>query len=219
MKYLSPPPPKIDYYDLTKMWYDSAMNSLFDEIIYWKAIEQFDSALLYSQKALQQNKSDFLASEQIKTIRSVSRKGKEYAEYLMGFKDPFEQYIVKSDTDSWDDGSDIFYLMGSISRDQQQYSKAIRYFNAYIWSDPTCESCAQMYSDLGYCQFVLGDYKAAKKSLDKAVKLKPGAAEAYYYLGKSNIILGYKEDGCDDLSKAGELGFLDAYEAMKKYCY
>jgi tetratricopeptide (TPR) repeat protein len=42
--------------------------------------------------------------------------------------------------------------------------------------------------------------------------------DAYYWRGLAKIELGYKESGCLDLSKAGELGYSEAYEAIKKYC-
>jgi hypothetical protein len=39
-----------------------------------------------------------------------------------------------------------------------------------------------------------------------------------YVRGLSKIILGQKDSGCLDLSKAGELGYDRAYEAIEKYC-
>lgn len=42
--------------------------------------------------------------------------------------------------------------------------------------------------------------------------------DAYYWRGLAKIQIGQKESGCLDLSKAGELGFKEAYEAIKKYC-
>ena len=38
----------------------------------------------------------------------------------------------------------------------------------------------------------------------------------YFYFSK--LKLGQKESGCLDLSRAGELGYNEAYEAIKKYC-
>jgi len=32
------------------------------------------------------------------------------------------------------------------------------------------------------------------------------------------MLLGQKDSGCLDLSKAGELGYFKAYETIKKYC-
>ena len=41
---------------------------------------------------------------------------------------------------------------------------------------------------------------------------------AYYNRGLAKIQLGQKDSGCLDLSKAGELGYVEAYEAIKQYC-
>lgn len=42
--------------------------------------------------------------------------------------------------------------------------------------------------------------------------------EAYFWRGLALIQIGKKESGCLDLSKSGEMGFLQAYESIKKYC-
>jgi hypothetical protein len=34
----------------------------------------------------------------------------------------------------------------------------------------------------------------------------------------TKILLGLTNSGCLDLSKAGELGYKEAYEMIKKYC-
>jgi len=41
---------------------------------------------------------------------------------------------------------------------------------------------------------------------------------AYYHRGLAKILLGQKDNGCLDLSKAGELGSAKAYEAIKNFC-
>lgn len=44
------------------------------------------------------------------------------------------------------------------------------------------------------------------------------SSKAYFARGICNNFLGLKENGCLDLSKAGELGHEEAYEAIKEYC-
>ena len=53
---------------------------------------------------------------------------------------------------------------------------------------------------------------------NKAIELKPNYAKAYYGRGLDKIGLGQKDNGCLDLSKAGELGSAYAYEAIKSGC-
>ena len=64
----------------------------------------------------------------------------------------------------------------------------------------------------------LGDHKGAIQDYNKAIELNPNYALAYGLRGLSKIKLGQKDSGCLDLSKAGELGFMDAYDAIKEYC-
>ena len=59
---------------------------------------------------------------------------------------------------------------------------------------------------------------AIKESSNRASCSKSKVADAYYYRGLAKIILHQKDNGCLDLSKAGELGFYQAYDEIKKYC-
>ena len=54
--------------------------------------------------------------------------------------------------------------------------------------------------------------------MNKAIELNPKNSGAYYARGLAKIVLGQKDSGCLDLSKAGELGFVDTYEAIKQFC-
>jgi len=49
------------------------------------------------------------------------------------------------------------------------------------------------------------------------IKINHGNAEAYYLRGCVKLNLGKKKSGCDDLKKAGELGYLETYVVIKKY--
>lgn len=46
----------------------------------------------------------------------------------------------------------------------------------------------------------------------------PNDAETYYKRGLLEINVDQKEKGCNDLSKAGGLGFIKSYDAIKLYC-
>ena len=51
----------------------------------------------------------------------------------------------------------------------------------------------------------------------KAIELNPEFGEAYYNRGLVQIFMKNTRKGCLDLSKAGELGIENAYEALKHY--
>lgn len=69
----------------------------------------------------------------------------------------------------------------------------------------------------GELEYYLGNYNESVKAMTNSLNLSK-RANSYYYRGLSNIKLGKKSDGCFDLSKAGELGELKAYDEINKYC-
>lgn len=79
--------------------------------------------------------------------------------------------------------------------------------------------------DVAYIHFNLGNlyclatrHVEAIESYGEAVKLYPQMGDAYYNRGLVLIYLKDKEKGCIDLSRAGELGVVDAYSVINKYC-
>ena len=64
----------------------------------------------------------------------------------------------------------------------------------------------------------MGEYKSAIEDLNRAIELEPEFAEAYFNRGLTKIFLDDVEGGAMDLSKAGELGILGAYNIIKRYC-
>ena len=79
--------------------------------------------------------------------------------------------------------------------------------------------------DLPYIWYNLGNLYClssepveAIESYDKAIRLYPYLADAYFNRGLVLIYVKDKEKGCIDLSRAGELGLSDAYGVIAKYC-
>jgi len=77
---------------------------------------------------------------------------------------------------------------------------------------------AENYLDKGVDKYNKGDYSGAIQDFNKAIELDPNDAEAYGGRGLAKILLGQKDSGCLDLSKAGELGYSQAYDAIKQVC-
>lgn len=63
------------------------------------------------------------------------------------------------------------------------------------------------------------DYNSAILDYSQAIKLEPELAEAYFNRGLTFIYLDQIDNGCGDLSKAGELGIKSAYGVIKRFCY
>ena len=80
------------------------------------------------------------------------------------------------------------------------------------------QKTAEDYFNSGNAKANLKDYKGAIEDFNKVIELNPKDAFAYNNRGLAKIDLGQKDSGCLDLSKAGELGFAEAYESIKEFC-
>ena len=74
------------------------------------------------------------------------------------------------------------------------------------------------YYNRAYIKSLVNDLPGAIYDYGQAISLNKEFQEAYYNRGLINIYLNETEKGCQDLSKAGELGLREAYFAISKYC-
>ena len=81
-----------------------------------------------------------------------------------------------------------------------------------------CSQTSEDFFEKGIAKSNLGDYKGAIQDYNKAIELNPNYVLAYNNRGISKIALGQKVSGCLDLSKAGELGAIQAYDMIKQFC-
>lgn len=72
------------------------------------------------------------------------------------------------------------------------------------------------YFNRGNLRCAQRDYRAAVIDYNEAIRRKPDFAEAYFNRGLTRLYLGDTERGIADLSKAGELGIIDAYSIIKR---
>lgn len=100
---------------------------------------------------------------------------------------------------------------------------------------------ALAYTKRGNVKISQEKYKEAISDLNKAIELQPELAEAYYQRGLAKTSMYYNEllaalekgeaeknaeerlsdkldAGCLDLSKAGDLGYSDAYIVIEQFC-
>jgi tetratricopeptide (TPR) repeat protein len=64
----------------------------------------------------------------------------------------------------------------------------------------------------------MGQYLSALSDFNAAATMKPGIAEVWYYRGLTRIELNERRAGCEDLSKAAELGHEMALDSKEVYC-
>jgi tetratricopeptide (TPR) repeat protein len=81
--------------------------------------------------------------------------------------------------------------------------------------------------DSGFCyawynraapKIALNDFNAALNDLNQAVECDSTLGEAYFNQGLLLILLHENDAACIKLSKAGELGVLESYPVIKRYC-
>ena len=72
------------------------------------------------------------------------------------------------------------------------------------------------YFNRGNIRCLQKDYRTALNDYNEAIKRNPDFAEAYFNRGLTRLYLGDTNRGIEDLSKAGELGMVDAYSIIKK---
>ena len=131
---------------------------------------------------------------------------------MIAFIASFESNVQTLTMD--DKGNTRARVREQVSR-EYDYSEALR----------DMESAAALLPSFPYIQFNLGNlyslssrFVEAIDSYDKAIRLYPWMASAYFNRGLVLIYLKDKEKGCIDLSRAGELGVDDAYGVIGKYC-
>jgi len=62
------------------------------------------------------------------------------------------------------------------------------------------------------------EFLSAAADYTKIISLQPDNGNAYYNRGICYANINLKDSACDDLNRAGELGFFEAYEVIRKFC-
>jgi len=108
----------------------------------------------------------------------------------------------------------VFIFRGSAKMRLQDYYGAEKDFKAGIKLDER-EAYYMAYGEM------LSNMKRHQDALNifnKVLSTNPSSGDGYYLRGITRINLRDKIGGCQDLSKAGELGIEDAYRIIKENC-
>ena len=77
---------------------------------------------------------------------------------------------------------------------------------------------AASYEGRGRSKFALHDFRGAVEDFSIVISLTTNSGNIYFLRGLSKFFLNQKASSCQDFSKAGELGYAEAYDAIRKYC-
>ncbi len=121
------------------------------------------------------------------------------------------------------DYADAYNNRGTAKYNIQDYNGAIEDYNKAIQLNPDYAIklnpwVARAYNKIGEILLELYSYNIAIANFNQAIQLNPNYAEAFYNRGFAKRELKDKYGACADYSKAGELGYSDAYTKIKKYC-
>jgi len=95
------------------------------------------------------------------------------------------------------------------------YEDVIKDYESVIYMNP---KFIFAWFNMGNTKVKKKDYLGAIEAYSKAIELEPEYAEAYFNRGLTRIFLNDLDGGSLDLSKAGELGLVEAYNVIKRYC-
>lgn len=111
--------------------------------------------------------------------------------------------------------ADAFFSRGNVKMKLQDYYGAIADYTSAIGVN---ENYIEAYFNRGKAKQFLQAYEDAINDCSKIIQLHPKNIDAYFMRGILRIDFGDTKNGCLDLSKAGELGDLKAYEMIKEKC-
>ncbi|HYG19712.1 MAG TPA: tetratricopeptide repeat protein [Ohtaekwangia sp.] len=111
--------------------------------------------------------------------------------------------------------ADAFYARGNVKMKLQDYYGAIDDYSSAIRIN---ENYIEAYFNRGKAKQFLLAYEDAINDCSKILTINPKNVDAYYMRGILRINFGDMKNGCLDLSKAGELGDLKAYETIQEKC-
>lgn len=96
----------------------------------------------------------------------------------------------------------------SLEKVIQDYNKAIKLDSRFAFA----------YYNRGYVKTINGNFHRAIDDFSEVIKLMPNFSEAFYNRGLLLLYLKERDLGCNDLSRAGELGLSASYNLLKRYC-
>jgi tetratricopeptide (TPR) repeat protein len=111
--------------------------------------------------------------------------------------------------------ADAYFARGNVKMRLQDYYGAIEDYTAAIGVN---ENYVEAYFKRGKAKQLLLAYEDAINDVTKIIQINSKSIDAFYMRGILRIDFGDMKNGCLDLSKAGELGDLRAYEVIKEKC-
>lgn len=111
--------------------------------------------------------------------------------------------------------ANLFNDKNALTPSKQAIQQILNDYSKCIKENPTFSFA---YFNRGNIKFQQEKYIDAIEDFSLAINANPSFAEAYFNRALILLVLENREQACKDLSKAGELGLLQAYDVIAKYC-
>lgn len=117
----------------------------------------------------------------------------------------------------------VSFKMGNLGNENKDLHKSTNYsYNEAIDKLRDIEielpDLAVIPYNIGNTYLLTEELELAVNEYTNAIKIEPRFPEAWFNRGLVKLIKGEKQDGCIDISKAGELGLNEAYSLIQKFC-
>ena len=109
--------------------------------------------------------------------------------------------------------TDAFFARGTAYMKSNQWSLAENDFSNVLTGHPDHFGALQ---NRAIVRGNIGDFQGALQDLNAAVRIDPTVPSTFYLRGIALFELGL--DGCDDLQKALDMGYVKSKEAIRHYC-
>lgn len=194
-------------YDRSLAYLNAAINENTD---YYKGY--YNRGLLYAQtNRMQEALADFTKAIDLKQYPKayVARANVYYTlhDYTKAIADA--EAALKAEPQN----VKALYVIATSYDDQNELNQALDYYNKALYFS---NDNPLFYLRRAILYGKLQNLRACLNDLDTATGLDPGFAEAYYWKGVAKANL--KENPCNDLKKAVDMGFVAAVPALKNYC-
>ena len=183
---------------------------LFLRALYDNAGKQFNSSQAYYTAAIDESEGTAGVDGMYRSFYLMNR-GVLRAE-MIDFISSIESNVQVLSMD--DSGNTRARVKDQVVR-QYDYSDAVNDMNQ---AKEIVPDLPYVYYNLGNLYCLSAEHIASIENYTKAISLWPYMGDAYFNRGLVLIYLKDKEQGCIDLSRAGELGVEEAYGVIKKYC-
>jgi len=193
-------------------------NDYFDKAIKEFHQGNYNEAIAYFQKCIQNEPVNSIEAEAYANIAAINNLNAEYEKSIMNSSKSI-------DIDSLN--IKAYVERGAANLALGNKSIAVTDFTVALNLDQKNRfpfSRIRAFVGRGLARNGLGDYNGAIKDYDSAIALgshdakNPEILKAYFGRGVSKIKLGQYESGCSDISMAGKLGSKQAYEFANKHC-